>query len=158
MTEPDGQAAEPSRTLKVLKGVAMLLALGSVLSVLAIIFVVMRSEMRHRPSECPFSESSLRAFSAEVSVREEARSCDENTEEHQFWLLRSGQEPRLLGGRRLPKDRYVERRYRWSIDEGERGIVIHIENDGVEDAAFYELPPERPSHTEPESQEEPGEQ
>ena len=131
----------------------MLLALGSVISVLSIIFVVMRSEIAHRESECPFEERSLRKFNAEVSIREEARSCDAQTAEHRFWLLRSDQKPRLLGGRRLPKDRYADERYRWSIEEGARGIAIQIENDGVENATFHELPPTRRPH---ESQQVPG--
>ncbi len=140
----------PSRVMRTLKGIGIVLALGSVLSVLAIVFIVMRSEMRHRESECPFEERSIRRHSAEVSVREEARSCDDETAEHRFWLLRSDNPPRLLGGRRLPKDRYAEKRYRWFIEEGERGVAIRIENDDVEDAFFHELPPTRKSSEEPE--------
>lgn len=136
--------AQPERKTPVaIKAIGAVLAAGSVLSVLAIVFIVMRSELRHRESECPFEELSLRTIDSKLSIREEARSCDTKTSERRFWLLREGNEPKLLGGRRLPKDHYEPSRYRWSVDEGERGVAITIENEGVESATFYELPPKR---------------
>lgn len=132
-----------------LKIAAMVLAAGSVLSVLAIIVIVMRSELQHRESICPFETLSTQQIAPGISVHEQARSCDENTAERRFWLHRPDAQPKLLGGRRLPKEHYDKGRFRWSADESERGVVITLENDGVAAAKFYELPPKRKGHPSP---------
>ncbi|MEZ4256132.1 MAG: hypothetical protein R3A78_10570 [Polyangiales bacterium] len=133
----------PPKLTRGMKRAAQVFAFGSVVAFLFVVAFVVRVELAYRESACPFRAMGEREVVPGARVREEARRCTSDTEEHRWWLERSGHAPRLLGQRRLPRERFSSARYRWVGREGERGVEIQVENDGVDPAHFFERPPKR---------------
>jgi hypothetical protein len=104
-----------------------------------IMYFVIRTELAHDDTTCPFTPVETRELDDGAVVHEEARRCQEDIEEHRWLVVRDGHE-RELGRRRLPGARYRDGAWSWSTDVTDRGAHVVVENDGVEDAEFYEEP------------------
>ena len=142
---PDGppdDAPDP-RKKKILRWVAVAVAAPLITLFVLIMYFVIQTELAHDDAVCPFEPVSSRALDDGTVIHEEMRRCQEDVEEHRWRMSRAGAEERELGRRRLPTHRFQERVYNWSADIGERGTHVHVENDGVEAADYYEQPPER---------------
>lgn len=100
-------------------------------------FFMAQNELAFDEVRCPFEEGETRLVSPGVSVREDARTCQEDVEEHRWVLHREGQAPREIARRRL-EARYFEGDYRWTaaVEEGE--VEIEIVNPGHGSRIFRE--------------------
>lgn len=126
-----------------MRWVAFAIAAPLVTLFVLIMYFVAQTELAHNDATCPFEHVSSRALDDGTVIHEDMRQCQTDVEEHRWRISRPGAEGRELGRRRLPTYRFEERVYHWSADLGDRGAHVHVENDGVEDADFYEAAPER---------------
>jgi len=139
---PPDDVPDPQKQ-KILRWVAVAVAAPLITLIVLIMYFVIQTELAHDDAVCPFEQVSSRALDDGTVIHEEMRRCQEDVEEHRWLMSRAGAEARELGRRRLPTHRFEERVYHWSADIGERGPHVHVENDGVEAADYYEQPPER---------------
>lgn len=102
-------------------------------------FMMARSELAFDEARCPFETGEVRVVSDGVSVREDARTCQEGVEEHRWVLMREGQEPREIARRRL-EAAYFEGDYAWSASETDDNVEVEIRNPGQEPRVFHEHP------------------
>jgi hypothetical protein len=106
------------------------------------IFVfIARFGMAHDESRCPFREVETRRVATGLEVREEARRCLPEVEEHRWLVLREGGEPRELG-------RYPRRTAQpgqglpWRARERDGRVIVTVTNVGRGDIVFREPPPD----------------
>ncbi len=136
-----GEGAPPekddprARTLRLL-GLAV--AIPSVVLFLLVMIFVIRTELAHDPADCPFELIERRTLGDGLEVHDERRRCLEGTEEHRFLVVRPENGPRELGRRRLPRERYFQDAYRFTVELEDGYVRVHVENDGVEPADFRE--------------------
>ena len=121
--------------------VGLALALPSVFLVIGIAIFVARAELAHDEDSCPFEAVEARELNDDVQVREERRSCQPEVEERR-WIVMRGEDEREVGRRRLASQFYSPEAYTWAT-ELEDGVVLQIQNSGVESATFRENAPTR---------------
>jgi hypothetical protein len=128
----------------------VLFPLGVLPAVLAVgIFVfIARFSMAHDEARCPFHEVELRDLVAGVRVREEARQCLPEIEEHRWLVLRGEQAPLELG--RFPLEAaHIERGFPWEASLVERRVVVTVQNVGRGEIVFREPAPTAPGENTP---------
>lgn len=120
----------PRWVLMVLGGLPALLAIG--------IFVfIARFQLAHDEGRCPFHEVETRVVSPDLRVREDARRCLEEIEEHRWLVLRTGAEPLELG--RFPLEaEQTERGFPWTAELEDARVVVTITNEGRGELVFRE--------------------
>jgi len=128
--------------MKILRWVGMVVAAPIVVVFVMIMYFVIQTELAHDDADCPFDRVETRALDDGTLVHEESRRCQDEVEEHR-WLLDRGGEASELGRRRLPTDRYAAGEWSWSLERGDRGVHVRVQNDGVEPGEYYERPSER---------------
>lgn len=107
------------------------------LGIIAFIMVFMaRSEVAFDEARCPFEEGELRLVRQGVSVREDARRCQEGVEEHRWVLLRDGSAPHELARRRMDAE-YFEGDYGWSASEEDGNVELRIRHPGQEEPRIF---------------------
>ncbi len=112
----------------------------AVLSIGIFAFIA-RFSMAHDESRCPFREVETRAVTAEVSVREEARRCLPEIEEHRWMVARAGR-PELELGRFPLEAAQIERGFPWvAISEDDR-VVVTVTNVERGELVFREPGPD----------------
>jgi hypothetical protein len=97
--------------------------------------IMAKSELAFDDERCPFVERETREVGGAV-IREEARSCEEDVEEHRWMLSRPGFATIELGRRRLAAHYYEG--YSWTAREDESRVRIEITNPGLDMRAFRE--------------------
>jgi hypothetical protein len=103
--------------------------------ILAFIFI---SELAHDEARCPYTHASVKPLTAEVSVREDARSCLPGVEERRFTVVRGAGE-HILGRRRFARTAFAPDRYHWRAELIPQGEVrVTIDNEGHPQAVFRE--------------------
>ena len=120
-----------------------LVVLGVLPAVAAIgIFVfIARFSMAHDETRCPFHEVETRAVGEQVSVREEARRCLPEIEEHRWIAVRQGR-PELELGRFPLEAEQIERGFPWDAVEDEGRAVVTVTNEGRGELIFREPAPD----------------
>lgn len=115
-----------------------LLALPAVAGpVIGLVFVV-RTELAHDESTCPYQLVSQRRLSDGALIVEQKRQCLEGVEEHRFLLRREGNE-QVLGRRRFAPEVFEAPGFSWDGGVDDAGEVhIVVQNAGHEDALFRE--------------------
>jgi hypothetical protein len=107
--------------------------------ILGFIFV---SEFAHDEARCPYTQASIKALNAEISVREDARSCLPGIEEHRFTAVR-GRDERVLGRRRFSSTAFARDHYSWRAELSPQGEVrVTVDNEGHTQGVFREGTPE----------------
>lgn len=139
MSEEEEETRPADPRMKILRWVGIAVTAPIVIIFLMIMYFVIQTEMAFDDADCPFNPVETRELDDGAVVREERRRCQEGVEEHR-WLVERDGEPDELGRRRLPTFRYEEGVYSWSVELGDRGAHVHVENEGVEPADFHELP------------------
>jgi hypothetical protein len=127
-----------AKRLRAVRILGMAASALSVLAVLVVFGLIVRSERAHDEERCKFVALSQRNLGA-VSVREERRSCLPEVEERRY-LVKRGALPVLeLARKRLPSAQFGAKRYTWTLreDKPER-IVIRLDVDGKLASEFFE--------------------
>jgi hypothetical protein len=105
--------------------------------VLILAFIFM-SELAHDEARCPYKPTSTKALNAEVSVREDARTCLPGVEERRFTALRGANE-HILGRRRFARTAFAPGHYQWRAELSPQGEVrVTVDNEGHAQAVFRE--------------------
>ncbi len=141
MSGPEEEDERRDPRAKVLRWVGMAVAAPVVIIFVMIMYFVIQTELAHDDEDCPFEAVETRELDDGALVREELRRCQDGVEEHRWIVERAGRTDEL-GRRRLPTHRYAQDAYRWTVEVGERGAHVHVENEGVEAASFHERPVE----------------
>lgn len=96
---------------------------------LYILYFITSYSIAHDEDTCPYQARETRDVSAGVRVREEARRCIDEVEEHR-WLVERGTAPPNELGRYPLEAAQIEQGFPWvaSIEEGR--VVITIQNQG----------------------------
>lgn len=121
----------------------VLVVLGTLPALLSIaIFVfIARFQLAHDETRCPFHEVETRDVAPGLRVREDARRCLPEIEEHRWLVVRAGAEPLELG--RFPLEaEQMERGFPWTAEVEDGRAVLTITNEGRGELVFRE--PERP--------------
>ena len=103
-------------------------ALPAVFAVFIFGFIV-RYGWAHDEDRCPFHEVETRSIDGSVSVREDARRCLEEVEEHRWSVVRDGGEPLDLGRYPLEAE-LVEVGFPWEARLEEGRVVVDVVNEG----------------------------
>lgn len=139
--EPDRE--EPRelhpRRRRLLKVLAIVVAVPSVLLFAGVSFFVARTVYMHDEERCPFERVEVRDVAAGIDVLEEKRVCQEGVEEHRWLVVREDGARREVGRRRLLQPAYED--YRWTATLEDGQVHIEVENEGVEAAHWREEPP-----------------
>ena len=117
----------------------VLMVLGMLPAVLAIgIFVfIARFQLAHDEGRCPFHELETRDLTPDLRVREDARRCLPEIEEHRWLVIRAGREPLELG--RFPLEaEQTERGFPWTVALEDGRAVVTITNEGRGELVFRE--------------------
>jgi len=96
---------------------------------------MIRSELAFDERTCPFEEREVREVAAGVSVREEARVCQPEVEEHRWVLLRDGHPELPVAQRRL--DQRFFRGASWTAAWEDERVTVEIHNPGQPDRVFH---------------------
>ena len=117
----------------------VLMVLGMLPAVLALgIFAfIARFQLAHDEGRCPFHELETRAVTPSVRVREDARRCLPEIEEHRWLVIRGGREPLELGRFPLEADQ-TERGFPWTATLEDGRAVVTITNEGRGELVFRE--------------------
>lgn len=120
-----------------------LVAIGVLPAFFAVgIFVfIARIGIAHDESRCPFHEVETRVVSAQVSVREEARRCLPEMEEHRWLAIRGRAPPLELGRFPLAAER-IDAGFPWAAREEAGRVVVTVTNVGRGDLVFREPAPD----------------
>jgi hypothetical protein len=100
-------------------------ALPAVFAILIFVFL-MRSGCAHDESRCPFHDVETRVIDTRTSVREQARQCVSDIEEHRWEVVRDGAEPLELG--RLPHER-LGQPIPWTARIEDARVIIDVTNE-----------------------------
>lgn len=119
--------------LKVRFAIGILPAIAS----LGILAFIARYEIAHDDATCPFHEVETRVITTDVSVREEARRCIREVEEHQWSLVRSGAAPLVLGSYPLEAAQ-VNRGFPWRAEVEDGRTIVTVQNEGRGELIFRE--------------------
>jgi hypothetical protein len=116
---------------RALRGVGITLSALMVVTVLSILFLIVRTERAHDEGACKFALTSQRDLGS-VQVLEERRSCVPELEERRYLVQRSGKERYELARKRLPKAHFTSDRYKWTLREDDQHLlVLRIDVDGA---------------------------
>lgn len=118
------------------KWLVVLGALPAVLSVGTFAFIA-RFGMAHDESRCPFREVETRAVAPGIRVREDARRCLPEVEEHRWSALRAGR-PELELGRFPLEAALIERGFPWTATIEEGRAIVTVQNEGEGEIVFRE--------------------
>lgn len=125
----------PPRWVLVLLG-----TLPAILSIGIFLFIA-RFQLAHDETRCPFREVETRDVAPGLRLREDARRCLPEIEEHRWLVVRAGAEPLELGRFPLEADQ-LERGFPWTVDVEDGRAVVTVTNEGRGELVFRE--PVRP--------------
>jgi len=108
---------------RLLRALGIGLSALSVLLVVSVFFLIVRTESAHDETGCPFSAGDTRSL-GELSVREERRVCIDAVEERRYLVTRPGKPSYELARKRLPAARFAE--YRWALRSDAEGMVLDM--------------------------------
>lgn len=128
---PETPRARRARLQKrALRGVGITLSAVMVVTVLSILFLIVRSERAHNEETCKFALVSQRDLGS-VQVLEERRSCLPQLEERRYLVRRSSTDSYELTRKRLPQSNFASDRYKWTLREDDKHkLVLRIDVDG----------------------------
>jgi len=122
--------------------VRRVLAVASAISVLLVVVVfvlVLRMEMAHDESRCPFHDRGARDIAPGVRIVEQARRCMSDVEEHRWLVSRRGGARKEIGRRRMEPRFFAAGGYRWEASEDDRRkIVVRVAARGFRTAVYRE--------------------
>jgi hypothetical protein len=123
---------------RVLRGVGITMSALMVVTVLSILFFIVRTERAHDESTCKFAVYSQRDLGA-AQVIEERRACMPELEERRYLVQRSGVASYELARKRMPSAQFQNDRYKWTLREDEKHkLVLRIDVDGKLRSEFHE--------------------
>jgi hypothetical protein len=136
---PETPRARRARLQKrALRGVGITLSALMVVSVLSVLFFIVRTERSHDENVCKFVVYSQRDLGA-VHVVEERRSCTPELEERRYLVQRQGVASYELARKRLPRGHFDSDRYKWTLREDDKQkLVVRIDVDGALLSEFFE--------------------
>lgn len=128
---PESPRARRARMQKrALRGVGIVLSALMVVTVLSILFLIVRTERAHDEEQCKFSLFSQRDLDG-TQVIEESRTCLPELEERRYLLKRGAESGFELARKRLPTAHFASDRYKWTLREDDKHkIVLRIDVDG----------------------------
>lgn len=143
-TDPDATGGSPPGAAKKTPvWVPFAVFFGALPAVLALFIFgfIVRYGWAHDEDRCPWHDVETRALDGDVSVREDARRCLDEVEEHRWLVLRDGEEPLDLG--RYPLEAaLIETGFPWTAHVEDGRVVIDVTNEGR--GTFTLREPERP--------------
>ena len=99
-----------------------------------------RFQMAHDEGRCPCHEVETREVAPGLAVREDARQCLPEIEEHRWLVVRAGAEPLELG--RFPLEaEQIDRGFPWTAELVEGRAVVTVTNEGRGELVFREPDP-----------------
>lgn len=125
--------------MKVPRWLVVLGVLPAVFAVGIMIFIA-RFSMAHDEARCPFREVETREVGPAVRVREDARRCLPEIEEHRWTAIRDGRELEL--GRFPLESEQIARGFPWQASVEDGRAVVTIENEGRGEIVFREPGPD----------------
>ncbi len=136
---PEGAAAAAKKKTPLWVPVAVFFGALPAVMALFIFGVIVRYGWAHDEDRCPFHSVETRTIDASVSVREDARRCIEEVEEHRWVVLRGGSELDL--GRYPLEAELVEVGFPWEARVEDGRVVIDVTNEGRGTFTLREPPP-----------------
>lgn len=133
---------EAARRARVMKMVAAAVLLPGVGMMLLMGYFIARSELAHDEVDCPFVSGGERSIEGGLSIREDARRCQDGIEERRWVLLRPGEPERELGRRRLHRELFEDEGYGWTTTIEGDAVVVTVRNPGVPDGELREIAPD----------------
>lgn len=121
----------PSAAKKTPFWVPVVVFVGALPAVFALFIFgfIVRYGWAHDEGRCPFHEVETRSVGSGVSVREDARRCMDEVEDHRWLVLREGAEPLDLG--RYPLEAaLVDVGFPWEARLEEGRVVVDVTNEG----------------------------
>jgi hypothetical protein len=120
--------SEPAPKKKTPWYVPVVVVIGAAPAVFAIgIFgFVMYTGWAHDEGRCPFHEVETRQLDGHAAVREDARHCIEQVEEHRWLVVRDGQAPNELG--RMAQE-HVGTAVPWTARIEDDRVIIDVTNE-----------------------------
>jgi hypothetical protein len=136
---PESPRARRARFQKrALRGVGMTMSGLMVVSVLSVLFFIVRTERAHNEDACKFARHSERDL-GNTRVVEERRSCVPELEERRYLVQRTGAVSYELARKRLPVTHFQSDRYKWTLREDDKHmLVVRIDVDGALLSEFHE--------------------
>jgi hypothetical protein len=132
MTEIDVDGGSPPGAAKKTPfWVPIAVFFGALPAVLALFIFgfIFRYGWAHDEDRCPFHEVETRVVEGSVSVREDARRCLDEVEEHRWLVVRGDAEPLDLGRYPLEAE-LVETGFPWEARLEDGRVVIDVTNEG----------------------------
>lgn len=119
--------------------VRVLVVVGALPGIFAIIIlaVITRYSMAHDEDRCPYHPVETRNVAAGVSVREDARRCIDEVEEHRWLIVRGTAQPLEVGRYPLEADQ-IDRGFPWEATIEDQRVVITVTNEGRGELVFRE--------------------
>lgn len=106
--------------------------------ILGFIFI---NETSHNEARCPYVPGETRKLAAGISVREDARNCLWDVQDHRYSVIR-GEQEHVLGRRRFRAEAFTPGHYSWSAAlSPEDEVSVVVKNEGHGDARFREGKP-----------------
>lgn len=120
-----------------------LVALGVLPAFLAIgiLVFIARFSIAHDESRCPYHEVETREVGAGIRIREDARRCIPEVEEHRWVAIREGR-PELELGRFPLEQAQIERGFPWAATIEEGRAIVTVQNEGEGELVFREPGPD----------------
>lgn len=104
---------------------------------IAIMIFIARYSIAHDEARCAFREVETRELGPGVQVREDARRCLPEIEEHRWTAIRQGAPERELGRFPLESDQ-IDRGFPWSARLEDGRAIVTIQNEGRGELVFRE--------------------
>lgn len=115
----------------------LLIALPAIGLPVVILLFILRSEVAHDESRCPYALLTTRRIDANTEVIEERRSCIDGVEDRRY-SVRRPDSLRPLGTRRLPPSAFETPPYKWTAELRDGQMFLKVVTNGHPDADFRE--------------------
>jgi hypothetical protein len=125
---------------RLVKRIGMGASALSVLLVLGVFALIVRTESAHDEASCPFSAGGAQTL-GDASVREERRVCMAGVEERRYVLTRAGKSYEL-GRKRYPASRFAD--FRWALRDDRDGLVLELFVEGKLESEFHDADAVKP--------------
>jgi hypothetical protein len=115
----------------------LLIALPAIGLPVMILLFILRNDVAHDESRCPYEVLTTQRVDANTEVIEERRSCIEGVEDRRY-SVRRPDSLRPLGVRRLPPDAFEVPAYKWTAELRQGQMFLKVVTKGHPDADFRE--------------------
>lgn len=115
----------------------LLIGLPAIGFPVVILLFILRTEVTHDETRCPYVVLTTERFNAEIEIVEERRSCVDGVEDRRY-SARRADSTHVLGNRRLPPAAFEKPKYQWTADVRDGQVFLKVQTNGHPPAEFRE--------------------